>query len=298
MVRFLKLKCLSAAGVLFMVAGCGTSSTPATSSSGSANYSHGTIIDAIRAKGVLTVGVDDDPPWSFAAATATTGKGAVPDMLVEFAKREGIAKVDLVPLPFSSFVGALQSNRIDVVGDTMTPTAARSLVITFPNNMVYNPGGLIVRPGNPLNLHKHADFNNGIKVATQEGTTYVQQLQTDITKGQKIQIIAFPGDSDVVNAVTSGQADAGLLDATAAQYGKKQNPSLKYDVVTDFVDPRGRSVSDAAFAHIPNDLMDAWNKDFSAMSADGTVDKILRNYGLTPSIYVANPADPQYTQNP
>jgi ABC-type amino acid transport substrate-binding protein len=296
MIRFLKLKCLSVAGILLMVAACGGSATPAPST-GAASYSHGTIIDAIRAKGVLTVGVDDDPPWSFAAATATTGKGAVPDMLVEFAKREGIAKVELVALPFASFVGALQSNRIDVVGDTMTPTAARSQVISFPNNMVYNPGGLIVKPGNPLKLHQHVDFKN-IKVAAQEGTLYVAQLDADIAKGQKITKITFPGDNDVINAVTSGQADAGLLDATAAQYGKKQNPSLQFEVVTDFMDPRGRSVSDAGFAHVPNDLMDAWNKDFSAMSIDGTVDKILQTYGLTPSIYVANPADPQYTQNP
>jgi polar amino acid transport system substrate-binding protein len=297
MVRFLRLKWLFVAGVLVMVAAaCGTAG-PAPTTSGAASYSHGPIIDAIRAKGVLTVGVDDDPPWSFAAATATTGKGAVPDMLIEFAKREGLGRVDLVPLPFSSFVGALQSGRIDVVGDTMTPTAERSKVISFPNNMVYNPGGMIVKTGNPLKLHQHADLNN-VKVAAQEGTLYVKQLQADVAKGQKIQIITFPGDNDVVNAVTSGQADAGLLDATAAQFGKKQNPSLQFDVVTDFNDPRGRSVSDAGFAHVPNDLMDAWNKQFSAMSVDGTIDKILQKYGLTPSIYVANPADPQYTQNP
>jgi ABC-type amino acid transport substrate-binding protein len=297
MVRFLKLKGLAVAGLLVMAVGCGTSSTPPASSSGAASYSHGPIIDAIRAKGVLTVGVDDDPPWSFAAATATTGKGAVPDMLVEFAKREGLGRVDLVPLPFSSFVGALQSNRIDVVGDTMTPTAARSLVISFPNNMVYNPGGLIVKTGNPLKLHQHADLKN-VKVAAQEGTLYVAQLDADIAKGQKITKITFPGDNDVINAVTSGQADAGLLDATAAQYAKKQNSGLQFEVVIDFMDPRGRSVSDAGFAHVPNDLMDAWNKRFSEMSVDGTVDKILQTYGLTPSIYVANPADPAYTQNP
>jgi ABC-type amino acid transport substrate-binding protein len=64
------------------------------------------------------------------------------------------------------------------------------------------------------------------------------------------------------------------------------------------MDPRGRSVSDAGFALAPNDLLDAWNKRFGEMSVDGTVDKILQKYGLTPSIYVANPADPQYTQNP
>src|ERR1700694_512259 len=212
MVRFLKLKALLVAGAVVMAVGCGTSSTPSASSSGSASYSHGPILDAIRAKGVLTIGVDDDPPRSFAAATATTGQGAVPDMLNEFAKREGIAKVDLVPLPFSSLVGALQSNRIDAVGDTMTPTSARSLVISFPNNMVYNPGGMIVKTGNPLKLHQHIDLNN-VKVAAQEGSLYSKQLQADIAKGQKIQILTFPGDNDVVNAVTSGQADAGLLDA-------------------------------------------------------------------------------------
>lgn len=294
----LKRPFLMIASVAVLLAGCGNPSSPSANTSPGANWSHGPVIDAIRQKGVLNIGVDDDPPWSFATATSSTGAGAIPDMMKEFAKREGIPQTNLVALPFSSFIGALQSGRIDVVGDTMTPTAQRALVISFPNNCVYNPGGLIVRSGNPMNLHQHSDFNNGVKVATQEGTLYAKQLEADQAKGQNIKIITFPGDNDVINAVTSGQADAGLMDATAAQYAKKQNSSLQFDVVTDFRDPRGRSVSDPGFAHTPNDLLDAWNKDFQAMSADGTIDRILQKYGLTPSIYVANPADPQYTQNP
>lgn len=293
----LKRPLLLLAGVLVLLVSCGNPSTPSANSSPGTSQSHGPIIDAIRQRGVLNIGVDDDPPWSFATATSSTGAGAIPDMMIEFAKREGIAKTNLVALPFSSFIGALQSGRIDVVGDTMTPTAQRALVISFPNDCVYNPGGLIVRSGNPLKLHQHTDFNNGVKVATQEGTLYVKQLEADQAKGQSIKIITFPADNDVINAVTSGQADAGLLDATAAQYGKKQNSSLQFDVVTDFKDPRGRSVSDPGFAHTPNDLLDAWNKDFQAMSADGTIDRILEKYGLTPSIYVANPADPKYNAN-
>jgi ABC-type amino acid transport substrate-binding protein len=57
------------------------------------------------------------------------------------------------------------------------------------------------------------------------------------------------------------------------------------------------SVSDMAFAKTMADLKNAWNKDFTAMSKDGTVDKIFVKYGLTPSIYVANPADPEYVKH-
>jgi len=47
------------------------------------------------------------------------------------------------------------------------------------------------------------------------------------------------------------------------------------------------TVSDMAFAKTMADLKNAWNKDFTAMSKDGTVDKIFVKYGLTPSIFVA-----------
>src|SRR5579872_6148657 len=84
-------------------------------------YSHGPSIDAIRAKGTLTIGVSDDPPWSMNSAI-NIGPGIIPELEQEFAKREGIANVDIQPMPFASFIGALTSGRIDIIADTMTPT--------------------------------------------------------------------------------------------------------------------------------------------------------------------------------
>jgi polar amino acid transport system substrate-binding protein len=269
----------------------------------SANYSHGPSIDAIRAKGTLTIGVTDDPPWSMNSAI-NIGPGIIPEMVQEFAKREGIAKVDIQPMPFASFIGALTSARIDIAADTLTPNAERAKIIDFPDPVVFNPGGLMVPPGNPRHIHENAGLN-GVKVCAAEGTLYNKVMQADIANGQKIELLTVPGFNECVNAVVSGQVDVGVVDAVTAQFALKQNPSLKFEIVQGF-DPTNdkiwtasmpSTVSDMAFSKSTVDLKDAWNKDFTAMSKDGTIDKIFVKYGLTPGIYVASPADPEYKKN-
>jgi polar amino acid transport system substrate-binding protein len=269
-----------------------------------ANLSHGPSIDAIRAKGILTIGVTDDPPWSMQSAVSM-GPGIIPDMVLAFAKREGIAKVDIQPMPFASFIGALTSARIDIAADTLTPNAERAKIIDFPEPVVFNPGGLLVPPGNPRHLHQVADFNNGIKISVAEGTLYSKALQGFIANGQKIEVLTVPGFNEQVGAVVSGQVDAAIADAVVTQYALKVNPNLGLDIVTDF-DPTGdktwttvmpSTVADMAFAKANADLREAWNRDFTEMSKDGTIDKIFVKYGLTPSIYVANPADPEYRKH-
>jgi ABC-type amino acid transport substrate-binding protein len=178
-------------------------------------------------------------------------------------------------------------------------------VIDFPDPLVFNPGGLIVAPGNPHRLHRNADFNNGMRVAVAEGTLYSKVLELDAARGQKIQALIVPGFNECVNAVVSGQADAGLVDAVTAQFALKQNPGLGFELVGDFnpTDDKAwltampTTVSDMAFAKSQPDLRAAWNKDFTALSKDGSIDAIFRKYGLTPGIYVASPEDPEYVKH-
>jgi len=268
--------------------------------------SHGPSIDAIRAKGVLTIGVCDDPPWSMNSAI-NIGSGVIPDMMLAFAAREGIAKVDMQPMPFASFIGALTSGRIDIAADTLTPNPARAEIIDFPDDVVFDPGGLIVAPGNPLHVHQNADLTNGIRVSAFEGALYGKALLADIARGQKIKVFVVPGFNEAVNAVVSGQVDAALVDAVNAEFALKQNPDLRFELVPDFnptgtrdkawlsVMPNG-TVADVGFAKSQPDLTAAWNKDFAAMSKEGVIDKIFEKYGLTPSKYVASPSDPAYVK--
>jgi len=295
--RFLCVNRLLAIAILVIASGSSQSSAQTST------LSHGPSIDAIRAKGVLSIGVCDDPPWSMNSAI-NIGPGVIPEMVQAFAKREGIGKVDIHPMPFASFIGALTSGRIDIAADTLTPNAERAQIIDFPDNVVFNPGALIVARGNPRQLHQNADLSDGIKVSVPEGTLYSKALQADIAREQKIQVLVVTSFNEAVSALTSGQADAALIDAVTAQFALKQNPDLRFELVPDF-DPTSdkawlsvmpTTVADMAFAKSKPDLTAAWNKDFAAMSKEGVIDKIFEKYGLTPSIYVASPSDPAYVK--
>lgn len=310
--RFVTMAALLAAVVL---AGC--SATPAATStpvasapaaSGSAasapaasgpaasapGFTSGPTLDTIRAKGIFTIGVTDDPPWSVSQAT-TIGIGVMPEIATEFAKREGLGTVTTISMPFGQMVEATRTGRVDMIGETIFNTPERALVIHFAEPMFFNPATLIVAPGNPKKLHQHSDFTNGVKICVIEGSLYIQDVQADQKKGQSVQILALSTNDDCMNAVVAGQADGALVDATQAQLAKKTKPDLAFDIITEFRNPDlSKVISTTGFNAQADDLRGAFNVRFTDMSREGLIDQLLTKYGLTPSIFVVNPADPQY----
>jgi polar amino acid transport system substrate-binding protein len=223
----------------------------------------------------------------------------MPDIIAQFAKMEGIPHVQYQSMLFADFIGALQSDRIDIVGDTMYNTIAREQEIAYPSPVFYDPGGMIVAKGNPLNLHSLSDLKSGMKLAVPEGSIYLTYAQNLVASGVQLTLLPVPGVSQQIAAVSSGQADAAINDAILYAYALKINPSLNLSIATPFAQPvvRSSTESDCTFPKGEPDLIAAWNADFNVMTKDGFVDKVLEEYGATPSLYVANPTDPDYTSS-
>jgi polar amino acid transport system substrate-binding protein len=182
-----------------------------------------------------------------------------------------------------------------MIGETIFNTPERAKVIDFAEPLFFNPATLIVAPGNPKNLHQHSDFTNGVSVCVIEGSLYIQDVEADRTKGQDVKSIVLDTNDACTNAVVAGQADAALVDATQAELAKKTKPDLKFDIIREFKNPDlSKVISTVGFNADADDLKGAFNARFLEMTKEGLIDQILTKYGLTPALFVVNPADPEY----
>lgn len=240
-----------------------------------------------RRTGVVVTGTSNDAPLFYIDPKAHAAAGVLPDVLREFFRREGInVRFQVVTMPFASLVPALQSGRIELIGDSIAATPAREKVVDFTRVTFYNPEALDVPKGNPKNLHSLADLC-GHKAGTYEGTTYLALLKS-VNKacpaGKRIEIQQYPTIQDVFADLSAGRLDAGVVDASLSAYALKQNPSLGFELVSDYKSP-DKLQSGNAFAVAKGnlDFVKAFNTTYAAMLQDGTAARIFRKWGLTPT---------------
>jgi polar amino acid transport system substrate-binding protein len=261
-------------GIALAAAVCVATATPAAA--------QGALAKAKAAK-TLVVGISGgNAPIAWMSASDEP-LGITLDFCQAMLKREGIEKID------GSLIPALTSGRIDLACDTFFPTEKRKQLVDFSEILFYNSEALIVRKGNPKNIHKLADLG-GKSAGSYEGTVWIDWLKDLNSKGAKIDSKAYPTPTELIADVAAGRLDGGLVDAVLAAYAVKQNPNLGIELVADY-QPREKVSNAVALAvrKDSGDLREALNKTLAAMKADGSLDKVFEKYGLVPPSYYLKP---------
>lgn len=247
------------------------------------------LLAKVRRTKELVIGISPEAPLSFLDAKTHAPLGVIPDILSEFLQRENIdAKLMPVGMPFPSLIPSLQSGRIEVMASGMYIRPARAKVVDFTRVIFYNPEDLDVPKGNPKNLHSLADLC-GHSAGTYEGTTYIELLK-DASKhcpvGKSIDIKLYPVSQDVYADLAAGRLDAGIIDSTLSAYALKQNPSLGFEIVKDYKSAT-KATSDCALALAKGNqtFITTFNKVYADMLHDGSAERILTKWGLTPTSF-------------
>lgn len=252
------------------------------------------LLDTVRAKHVLTIGTSNDAPLSYIESKTKAAAGVLPDILVEFLKREKIdAKLEVTAMPFASLIPAVQSGRIELMGDAMYVRPARAQIMDFTDGVFFNPESLDVAPGNPKKLHKLTDLC-GAAAGTYEGTVYVDMLKkvaAACPAGKKLDVHLYPTIQNAFADLSTGRIDAAVVDSTLSAYAIKENPALKFELVADYV-PEDKADTICSFGVLKGTspkFVAAFNKQYAAMKADGTAAKLFAKWGLTPTDFFLKP---------
>jgi len=137
----------------------------------------GEVLDRIMAEGKIVNALDPEyPPFSFIGSSNAL-EGFDVDVANEFAKRLGV-EIEYVTPGWDIITAGKWAGRWDICIGSMTATAARAEVLTFPADYYYTQARIIVNKDN-TSVTGPADLT-GKKIGVQVATTYENYLNHNL----------------------------------------------------------------------------------------------------------------------
>ena len=248
---------LAAALACMSLTACGGSSNGSGDASAAGGEETKTIVVATS---------PDFPPFEFLDGSQIVG--IEPALMQAIADKLGMELV-WEQVDFDSIIPGIQAERYDVGAAGITITPDRQKNCDFSNPYFLANQVIVVNPGS--DIQGKADLA-GKTIAVQTGTTAEEYCMDN-----GYEILSFASNIDAQAALTSGKADAWVVDnEVAVKMAGEQNLTVLDEAMTS--EPYA-----LAFAK-GSDLVDQVNQALSQLLQDGTVEQIFQEYD---TVYVS-----------
>lgn len=193
------------------------------------------------------------------------------DLINEIGKKMG-RKVEIFAAEFSGLIPAMNAGRIDFVGAPTTVTPERAQNLLFSEGYLNTYYQFIV-PGGKPDLKSLADLK-GKTISVNKGSAY-DKWAADNASQYGFKHEAYPTNTDAVQAVLSGRADATLGGNTVSAFAVTRNPG-KLQLTSLKVDQG--LVWAAVFRKDDPKLRNAVEDALECLKKDGTVGKLAEKW--------------------
>ncbi|MCA0754744.1 transporter substrate-binding domain-containing protein [Paenibacillus sp. N4] len=257
-----------------VMTGCGNEkggNTPGASDGNPDAGAEETLLDTIKSRGKLIVGVKYDTKL-FGLKNPANNEVEGFDVDIAKALAKSIlgdeTKIELKEVTSKTRIPMLDNNEIDLIVATMTITEERKEQVDFSE--VYFKAGqsLLVKKGSAIKGID--DVKKGTKVLAVKGSTSVDNI---IERAPDANVLEFDNYQDAFSALKAGQGDV-LTTDNAILYGMMaQDPG--YEVVGEpFTDePYGIAIKKGE-----TELVDAVNAGLAAMKESGEYNEIYKQW--------------------
>lgn len=224
--------------------------------------------------GVLTVAVTTYPPHSFLDASGAM-KGIDGDVAAEFAKRECLT-VKAIAVDPAAAIQYVLSGQADITTGDWYRTVERAKVMSLSAPLYNDQMGLYSKEG----FKTVADLE-GKKVGTVQGYLWV----SDLKKILGDDLTLYPGSVNMQQDLKLGRIAVGVDGYATGVVAGQQGALGDVQVYVGEPDERVRATMEAAQAGLPynksaTDLGVALDAAIAEMHADGTIETIIKSYGL------------------
>ncbi|WP_423359909.1 ectoine/hydroxyectoine ABC transporter substrate-binding protein EhuB [Pseudomonas citronellolis] len=218
-----------------------------------------TTLERIQSTGTVRIGYANEAPFAY---TETSGKvtGESPEIATKVFTAMGVKKVEPVLTEWGALIPGLRAGRFDVIaaGMYITPPRCQQVIFTDPHYQI--PDTLLVKRGNPKNLHSYADVakNPDVRLAIMSGTAELGYARAEGVSDE--QIVQVPDTTAQLQAVRAGRADASVGTALTMK-GLAAKGGDSVEAIADFKDdPAHIGYGALAFRPEDKDLRDAVNQ--------------------------------------
>ena len=242
---------------LGLLSGCGSSNSDRNTPSGD------DASDAAAKTKLVVATSPDFPP--FESLEGSELVGIEEDILKKVAEKMGM-ELDLQQMDFDSVIPGVQAGKFDLGMSGITVTDKRKENVDFSSVYFMAAQAIVVTADSGI-IGK-ADLE-GKKVSVQTGTTAEEYCM-----GNGYEVLAFTANNDAAAALTAGKVDAWVVDNEVAL---AMAPELGLTVLDEAM-----TSEPYAFAFQKgSELVAPFNEALDALLADGTVEQIFQQYGVT-----------------
>jgi len=192
----------------------------------------------------------------------------------------GIAKINVVWMPWESVIPSLLSKRIDVIAADIHVNPERIKVISFSGPAWWYGPVVVVQKGNPLKVTGY-DQLKGKKVGSITGSAadlYLRRIG--------IQTTEFKAEVDELQSLNQGRLDAVLEDDVVyLEFAKKTpnnnlEPLWSIPVPENIISGGGYGMARMGIRKEDCSLRAAYSEALGEIRASGQMSAILKKYGL------------------
>jgi polar amino acid transport system substrate-binding protein len=222
---------------------------------------------AAQAAGVLRVAMDSSYP-PFAAVIDGQPAGIDVDIAKEIGRRLGV-QVQLVTVGYDGLYDALIERRADLTISALSFDPARygPFLFTLP---YFDAGQILVSRRGEFQTMPELE---GRSIAVEYGSLGDEAARQWERRLKTLHVRRATTADEALALVLAGEVEAALVDVVSARFYRRQHPMLEIAAQTVVPDAyviatRGRSF----------DLTGAVNAALEAMTADGTLERILKRW--------------------
>ena len=253
------------------------------------------LLADIGEDGLLTDCVDPSfPPMEyFEDENAETPIGFDIDLVTEIGRRLGV-EVDFVSTEFTGLLPGLEAGRCDIIASGIYLTAER--LQTFAAQPYYDSSIVLLVPSDNDDIASPQDLS-GKTVAVQAGTNYVsimEALNEELrAAGQdEANIQTYPRQTDAIQQLVVGRADATITQDTEAAFREKAQPG-QFKIAYTYTDPETFGIY---YRPDATGLGAALRSTVEAMREDGTLAALAATWNLPEA--GANYSTPDFSATP
>lgn len=241
-----------------------------------------TTPEALKKQGFVRAATANEVPYGFTQADGSAA-GIGPEVAEIVFKSMGVDEVAWTVTPFGTLIPGLKARRFDVTAaeQNIQPDRCKQVAFSEPNSSYGE--GLLVKAGNPKNLHTYADIakDPSLKVAVVSGANNIDYLRAVGVKEEQVVYI-----KDNADALATVQSRVDAYAATELTVWNLAQDQSAVERATPFTDPviDGKPVRNyGGFAFRPEDkeLLQAFNAALVAFRQTDAYKQILSKYGLS-----------------
>ncbi|MGH3629069.1 MAG: ectoine/hydroxyectoine ABC transporter substrate-binding protein EhuB [Sciscionella sp.] len=241
------------------------------------------MLDTAKKQGYLNVGIAGEVPYGY---TDKSGKvtGEAPEVARAVFKKLGIKDIKAKQVDFGQLIPALNAGQFDMACAGMDITAPRCKNAQFSIPDYSALVSFLVPKGNPKGVMTFKDvIAKKVKIAVESGA--VEKSYATEVGVPESQIATFESPQQLLQAVTSGRAYAGVLTNISIQTLVKKNPTASVEAAPGFAPViNGKKQAETGgfvFRKNEKDLVTAFNKQLKSLHDSGEWLTIVKPFGFT-----------------